>query len=113
LWLVDVDAQGRETRRGPYAVGQSYGARPDTRKYDWTQAMIDVTRNRASGSSDAAYLTVSDAGMHRVTYEALVAAGVNLAGVPSGEIALLSRSGPVSRAVRGPAVFGPGSVVEF
>ena len=113
LWLVDVDAQGRETRRGPYAVGQSYGARPDTRRYDWTQAMMDVTRNRAPASSDAAYLTVSATGMHRVTYESLAAAGVNLAGVPAGEIALLSRSGPVSRAVRGPAVFGPGSVVEF
>ncbi len=113
LWLVDLDARGRATRRGPYAVGQSYGARPDTRQYDWTQAMRDVTRNRAPASSDAAYLTVSTAGMHRVTHESLVAAGVNLAGVPAGEIALWSRSGPVARAVRGPAVFGPGSVVEF
>lgn len=113
LWLVDVDRQGRTTRRGPYAVGQSYGARPDTRRYDWTQALAEVSRNRAPASSDAAYLTVSNAGMHRVTYEALSAAGVNLAGVPANEIALLSRSGPVARAVRGPAVFGPGSVVEF
>jgi hypothetical protein len=113
LWLVDLDAKGRATRRGPYALGQSYGARPDTRQYDWTQAMIDVARNRAPASSDAAYLTVSAAGMHRVTYESLSAAGVNLSGVPAGEIALLSRSGPVPRAVRGPSVFGPGSVVEF
>lgn len=113
LWLVDVDFEGRKTRRGPYTVGQQYGARPDARQYDWTQAQADVSRSRGAGSGDSAYLTVSAAGMHRVTHEALVAAGVNLAGVPASEIAVLSRSGPVARAVRGPAVFGAGSVVEF
>lgn len=113
LWLVDIDSQGRKTRRGPYAVGQQYGARPDTQQYDWTQAQADVSRNRGVGVGDSAYLTVSAAGMHRMTHEALVAAGVNLAGVPASEIALYSRSGPVARTVRGPAVFGPGSVVEF
>jgi hypothetical protein len=113
LWLVDLDAQGRSTRRGPYAVGERYGSRPETRSYDWTQALLDVSRGRGASAGDVAYLTVTTAGMHRVTHEALVAAGVNLAGVPAREIALVSRAGAVARAVRGPSVFGPGSVVEF
>jgi hypothetical protein len=113
LWLVDVDTQGRSTARGPYAVGETYGSRPEMRAYDWSEALSDASRNRGAASGDVAYLTVTTAGMHRVTHAALLAAGVDLSGVPAREIALVSRRGPVPRAVRGGAVFGPGSVIEF
>lgn len=113
LWLVDVSADGVSTRRGPYEVGSTEGQRPELRTYDWTQAEQDALTRQAAQSSDTAYLTVSESGMHRLTHEALLAAGVNLAGTPKEEIALWSRRGPVPRAVQGPALFGPGSVVEF
>lgn len=113
LWLVDVSADGVSTRRGPYEVGSTEGQRPELRTYDWTQAEQDALTRQAAQASDTAYLTVSESGMHRLTHEALLAAGVNLAGTPKQEIALWSRRGPVPRAVQGPDLFGPGSVVEF
>lgn len=113
LYLTDVDALGREIRRGPFAIGTEYGKRPSTATYDWSAALAELDARPSRGTSDAAYLEVSTRGMYRVTFEALVAAGVNLAGAPIGEIAISDRAGPVARSISGGATFGPGSSVVF
>jgi|GEM_PF-4519271 len=116
LWLVDLDSSGRETRRGPYQIGNEYGKRPDGSGYDWSQATSEYAANLArpgDGSASHAYLRVPARGMYRISYDSLLAAGVNLAGVPVHDLALIDRDGPVPRKVHGGPVFGPGSVIEF
>jgi hypothetical protein len=116
LWIVDVAADGKQTRRGPFAVGTTHGRRVQAASYDWTVAEAEArpapVLPEGSGGT-AAYLRVDSAGMHRVTYEALAAAGVDLSGVPAAELSLSSLRGPVARRVSGGAVFGPGSAIEF
>ena len=58
-------------------------------------------------------LRVEEDGVHRVTYEQLRDAGLDLAGVPATDIALTSRGEPVAITVGGGSSFGPGSFVEF
>jgi len=48
-----------------------------------------------------------------VTHEQLLAAGVNLAGVPVAELALSDARRPIARSITGSASFGAGSAVEF
>ncbi|HSL81376.1 MAG TPA: GEVED domain-containing protein, partial [Thermoanaerobaculia bacterium] len=59
------------------------------------------------------HVAVTEAGVQRVTYEALRDGGLDLAGVRSREIAVTWRGEPVSRWIDGGPRFGPGSAVEF
>jgi hypothetical protein len=59
------------------------------------------------------HVAVTDGGVQRVTYEALLDGGLDLAGVSSREIAVTWRGAPVARWIDGPRVFGPGSAIEF
>ncbi|MCU0304035.1 MAG: C25 family cysteine peptidase [Thermoanaerobaculales bacterium] len=59
------------------------------------------------------HIAVTEAGIQRVTYETLRDGGLDLAGVPSREIAVSRRGSPVARWVDGGKVFGPGSAIEF
>ncbi len=62
---------------------------------------------------EVAYLEVNQTGLYRVTYEALAAAGFNLASVPAGELALTNRGVSVPIRVVSGSSFGPGSYLEF
>jgi hypothetical protein len=114
LWLVEVDRDGKQTRRGPYRVGVPTGSPVVNSAYDWSAAIADLNTRAPQGTtSNAAYLSVATKGIYRVTYEQLLAAGVDLSGVPVSELALSDARGPVARRVTGGAVFGTGSAVEF
>jgi hypothetical protein len=115
IYIADVDILGRETLRGPFSVGSSYGERPTSVEYDWTQARQELTAlvGRSIGSGDSAYVDVTAPGMQLFSHEDLLAIGVDLSGMASNAIAILGRAGPVARRVRGPVVFGAGSTVEF
>jgi hypothetical protein len=58
-------------------------------------------------------VAVTEAGIQRVTYEALRDGGLDLAGVHTREIAVSWRGEPVERWIDGPPRFGPGSAIEF
>ena len=62
---------------------------------------------------DVANLQVDQSGIHRVSYEQLVAAGVDIAGVRKNRLALSSQGGDVARRVLGPKFVGPGTIIEF
>ena len=116
LYLTDISITGKEVTRGPFEIGQSVGLRPVVDAYDWSTARADLAGfrlSRSAANSSTAYVRVATRGMQRVSYEAMLAAGVNLAGVPAHELAVVSRDGPVIRRVRGGASFGPGSAIEF
>ena len=59
------------------------------------------------------HVAVTEPGVQRVTYEALRDGGLDLVGVPAGEIAISRRGAAVARFIDGPKTFGPGSTVEF
>lgn len=60
-----------------------------------------------------ARLQVTEPGLVRVTYEDLVAAGIDLAGVRSADLALLHLGEPIPIRVQGASSFGPGSYLEL
>jgi hypothetical protein len=71
-------------------------------------------RPQANGTGDGeARLLVAGAGIHRVTHEELLAAGVDFAGVRADSIALIDAGRPVERVIGGGPDFGPGSWIEF
>lgn len=116
LYLVDVDLQGRETARGPFVPGSEYGQPAVEVAYDWSvgRAQRDAYDGALRGSNGSvARIGVRARGMQRIDFEQLQAAGILLGGVAAGDIAVVGRSGGVPRRVRGGAVFGPGSSVEF
>ncbi|HEX6202082.1 MAG TPA: C25 family cysteine peptidase, partial [Thermoanaerobaculia bacterium] len=59
------------------------------------------------------HVAVTAAGVQRISYEALRDGGLDLAGVPAGQIAVTWRGEPVERWIDGPGAFGPGSAIEF
>ncbi|MCC6297313.1 MAG: hypothetical protein IT469_11460, partial [Pseudomonadales bacterium] len=115
LYLADVDLQGRETLRGPFEPGGEHGRPPSEVAYDWSVARSEhaAAQERQRGSGGVARIGVRERGMQRITHEQLQAAGIDLSGVPANQIALVARSGGVPRRVRGGALFGPGSSIEF
>jgi hypothetical protein len=116
LWLEDIDTRGAVKRHGPFKVGQSYGEKPQPAAIDWAtpKSLLDgVARSKSKLVQTAAILEVKQRGIHRVTFEALSAQGVNLSGVPVSTIALSSEGGAVARRIAGADTFGPGSYIEF
>ncbi len=35
FWLADVSIRGKETLRGPFALGKAYGKQPVLKRIDW------------------------------------------------------------------------------
>lgn len=59
------------------------------------------------------HVAVTEAGVQRVTYEALRDGGLDLAGARSADVAVTWRGEAVERWIEGAEVFGPGSAIEF
>lgn len=113
--INDVDIRGQIRRHGPFAANRTIGVRPQTSAINWPsiQSEVDQALLAGRGISVEGRLFASAVGVQRVTYGQLQAAGIELAGVASNQIAIVGASGPVSRYVDGPAVFGAGSAIEF
>lgn len=58
-------------------------------------------------------LRVRQTGIYRVTYEHLTAAGIDLAGVPAAQVALLTKGEPAPLWMHSGDLFGPGAWFEF
>ncbi len=127
LALEDASLAGERTRHGPFALDRRYGARSTAEPIDWgtVRAEIDASAEeqlRASlraASADGAELRVDRDGIYRVSYEDLLAAGVDLAGTNVARLALeIARSGKgvpiyVVGNSKSPELFGPGAFFEF
>lgn len=128
FWLEEVDLQTRLRRHGPFELGRSAGVADQADPVDWRSvnaesAMKRMNRERSAmgGSgrvSDAGLrLVVDREGMFRVTYEDLLAAGFDLAGVTFQSLVLTNRNRAVqtwvgSTGLSGKA-FGPGAFLVF
>jgi subtilisin-like proprotein convertase family protein len=138
IQIEDVSAFAENRMHGPFAVGTVAGEAPAAATIDWaaikdeTGIVTDLDRVLAAELSDtdsaaglasfagttassaSGLLLVRNEGIHRVTYEELRAAGIDLAGVPAGRIAIVDNGVGVPRAVSTVgATFGPGGSIEF
>jgi len=129
--LEDLAIDGRNRLHGPFAAGARLGAEPARRPVDWAAARAETgvrsvaeraAAARPGGAEDwvpepgavrEGLLLVSAPGIQRVTYEELLAAGIDLSGIPAAQIALLDRGKPVARRVEPPGIFGRGSYLKF
>ncbi len=136
--IEDVSVIGKDRMHGPFAVGATIGEEPEVDTIDWAAvrsasgvvSSLDRMRSAelaalagedgtASFLAPAAVATsglllVRDEGIHRVTYEQLVAAGIELAGAPAARIAVVNNGVGVARHVEATGgIFGPGGYVEF
>ncbi len=129
--LEEMGLGGERKRYGPFAVGASYGHEPQLAAIDWraigeeqeSQRLLQLAR-RASGLAlengfPAAELGVERTGLYRLSYEDLLAAGVDLAGAPVARLGLTeARSGGavpvyVTAGSATPGIFGPGGRIEL
>ncbi len=123
--IEDLDIRGGSRIHGPFLAGASYGGKPEPSPVDWPRvqrALAGAARAKATASTgvDALRLLVGEDGIYRVSYEELVAAGLDLRGAAAGDIALTSFGEPVPITIRRPTSssshsrgFGPGWAVEF
>jgi hypothetical protein len=128
--LAEVDIRGQERRHGPYQLGTVYGQPVTAPLVDWRAVQIEQLESAAydrelrtasaqtttSNRATAYEFRVDQTGLYRVTYEDLVAAGLDLQGIPINQIALTNRENPVPLRVESgptPGVFGPGGFIEF
>ena len=126
FYLEEVDLQGDADRHGPYALAETYGARGDENRIDWTairdehelaqesrQSTLQSDLSAGPIKSASFTLKVRQTGLYRVTYEMLKNAGLDLAGVPLWKVALTNRGQNVPIYVKGARRFGPGAYIEF
>lgn len=116
--IVDMDIRGQKRAHGPFTLEKSYGAREDVAMRDWAAIRAEAGKVAVSSrggvrTASLLDLLVEADGIYRVTYEQLAAAGLNLAGVRSSDVAVTSNGEPVEIRVASEKVFGPGSYVEF
>lgn len=126
LVLEDVDLFGQSRFHGPFPVGESHGRKARSiHPIDWRgvaqehgaklsarhQARKTLLVDRGVGI--VAELRVVENGPHRVTYEELRAAGVDLTGASARSLHLTAGGRAVPIRVTGPGRFDTGSAFEF
>ncbi len=134
--IEDVSLYGENRMHGPFAVGSTFGEEPEAARIDWAAVRSEngvvtaLDRMRAAEAatgevgieslratpavSARGLLLVRDEGIHRVTHEQLLSAGIDLAGAPAARIALVDNGVGVPRYVEAAGgIFGPGSYIEF
>lgn len=122
--ISSVDTDGTEHFFGPFEVNESYGSQATPEPIPWNDIRAELdNRMRDRGyvkfgkrfrkhrrygwrvrdfrnRYPALHLYTEGEGMHRVTYEQLRQAGVDLKGVPAAEIAVTHKGQPIPRYVR-------------
>lgn len=139
--LSALSTSGQEDFYGPFQIGESYGEESVPKKIDW----VDVRKQYDEARIAAGYikinnrwvvntksrqrrqlrksnryqdvvLSISDSGVYRVSYEQLLAQGINLSGMKVNKLAITNNGNAVPRIVNvasGSKQFGPGSEIIF
>ena len=132
ITIEDISLFGETRAHGPFAVGERAGEEPVGMTVDWAaiRSEVDLAPARAALSVGATsvspnlrkgpsgaregLLLVREAGIQRVTYEELLAAGVDLVGIAPDRIAVVNNGAGVPRHVAtAGSTFGAGSFIEF
>jgi hypothetical protein len=127
--IEDIDAQAISRFHGPFAVNKPYGSKDfafdaidwrairsehEARKLEHRGRRIaKQALTTTPNDFGTVHLLVEEDGVYRVTYEQLIAAGLDLAGAPRSFIALTNLGEPVPIHIESRGIFGPGSYFEF
>lgn len=137
--IEDLSLFGRSRFHGPFAVGKPAGEEPEGAAIDWAavraetgiatplERMVAAESGRPglgfaratagavnSSPETSGLLLVREKGIHRVTYEQLQAAGIDLTGANPNAIALVDEGQGIPRFVfTHSRTFGPGGYIEF
>jgi hypothetical protein len=125
--IEDLSLFGERRPHGPFKAGETVGEEPEGMAIDWTAvkaelaaapaaraAQAGLTVSAAAATVKEGLLLVREEGIHRVTHEQLLAAGIDLSGTPAPRISLSDNGKPVARHVgTSTGTFGPGSFIEF
>jgi sulfur carrier protein ThiS len=114
LVITAVDQNGKEEMYGMFSIGGAYGRDAIAAPIDWAGIRMETAENvarhgleldaegiqrSAALQPDAVDFRVQAEGMQRVTYDDLVAAGLDLRGVTADQIAVTLNGQPVPRKV--------------
>ncbi|MGE4072800.1 MAG: C25 family cysteine peptidase [Lysobacterales bacterium] len=122
VWIEEVGVDSGLTRYGPFAVGSSTGESDLAFATDWAsvaaeQASFRLAQRSAlqarGGEPLEAEVRVATTGLVTVSYEDLLAQGIDWQGVPAHQIRLSQGSQAQPLRYEGPELFGPGSVLSF
>ncbi|HEV8240357.1 MAG TPA: C25 family cysteine peptidase [Thermoanaerobaculia bacterium] len=124
FWIEELDIRGKTEMHGPFELGELYGNNSVAQPVPWSairsqhataQAAAQQERLRAWKSYDYPRVNfrVTREGIYRVSYEDLLAAGINLSGVPVSKLALVNHGQPAPIYVSSKGTFGPGGSIEF
>jgi len=137
LEIEDLALAGRNRLHGPFEIGGEAGEEPVADEIDWRsiraesgiagpldafapvrRPLTEDAKNKRpggfGGGAGQGLLLVREEGIHRVTHEELLAAGIDLTGVPVSQIAIKNDGVGIARHVESEsAVFGPGAFIEF
>jgi hypothetical protein len=119
--LVDVDTKGREHVHGPFPLGEWAVSQPAAMqaipwaaiKQEHQAKLAQRQGNWKKREIPSVRLVVAADGLYRVTFEDLLAAGIDMSKVPLSQLALFDRVGAVPIYVQGNGTFGPGEAIEF
>ena len=127
--LEEIDIEGKTSARGEFELGKAYGARPRPEAIDWAAIHKSAANGKkftaaaakgGGSGSGRVDLRVTQTGLQRASYEALAAAGLDLAGVNTNQLALLNRGAAVPLRLvaatgngKKASSFGPGGYIEF
>ncbi len=129
FFIEDVSVFAEARRHGPFALGEEHGVRLADEKVAWPEIgrelaafrraeragrMADKAASRAVGApSPPLHLEVDRSGIQRVTYEALRAAGLDLAGLAPQSLRLAAADGTAVPLWASSKRLGPGTFIEF
>lgn len=138
LALASIETTGDQELYGSFEVGRSYGEQslPEPIAWDVVQSELDASMRgkgyvksgnkwrrgeadiaaASSASPFAVEVSVAEPGMQRVTYDDLLAAGLDLSGARANAIAVTLKGRGVPRLVepgRGNGGFGAGGYIDF
>gem|GEM_PF-6999491 len=117
FYIDQIENGGKLQRFGPYNLNVEHGARVVRQQTDWNKIQSEQ-RRFASTQADRtlpqrAKLTLEKTAFYKITHTELFAAGVDLRGIPSNEIALVADGKGLQRNVGPGSIFGADSFVEF
>jgi uncharacterized repeat protein (TIGR01451 family) len=123
VWVEEIVSDGSSTIYGPYAIGQSVGERVAGDLIDWPQiqsqldsfnaAQLTAIRGRGTGASLEAEIALSTSGLARVSFENLLAQGIDWSGVDPSRIEITRGDVVVDSRYSGPPQVGAGSSFAF
>jgi len=122
--ITDVDVFGKETVHGPFEANRQYGLDqndPDEQAQEPIETVTDEAETSVTAATGSAYLRVKRAGVQRVTFEELLAAGHDWSDIHVDNIAVTHNNESVPARVVGNtrsnlfnrSFFGRGGYVEF